>query len=979
MRKHRGLTRGKSILFHGLQQLSAFLAFTCIAMLVFYSFTFVRTNNANYSGERILYDWNLFSEEVSFEETSTFDSMLMDSLQEIIRYNVAKSQLEVDGKFDGSKVIDVRAFVNRKDNLQSGLDIVPGFEDGSKEDVRNDAPTAEYYLEDLLKWERYGVAYEVVTMSEYDFVTYFGADYLQWYDVNPTEEQRETLNNAFGEKVTQLLIDRAFEIYGYEGMYTFDAKKESAAQIEAYEKVTENQAADIELLPEKTEQAESYEYYELAIYPTTVHLAFADLLLNGVPVNYTYVDDTTGEIMVEVLVLNERYQTADEQTLFSKVDSWEEYYTLVYQVRQAVSDLAYNYNEYLDFAEKYGTGATNIVYTFEMTMMGEQVLVSNLHGAEGASFDTIKLSAEELDEHFRTAYGRYMIYRPQTMTFESNTGIIEEDDLFEAFSNYEYAYPETAEIWLAVDTTYPVSDRFSQAADAYDFMHPYAYVVAVMGGMCIFGWLILFLFLSVMTGYRREKEEKEAVLTLSWVDSIPTEIAAVLSGGIGLGSFWAVIYVMSIIRNGFSGAGLDYICAHRMQVALLTGLLSMLGSAFFCICWYSLIRRIKTHTLWKKSLTYLLYRCTIGRLAKAVKKVAIKLYDNSSIAMRGILVLGGIVLFNFIMGAVFYRYRRAFIYYGGMVFILFALFILGVNGVALFCWVCSHEKRKKIIEGIGRIKDGEVAHQVDTAGLHGENLELAEAVNSIGEGIKNAVETSMKDERLKADLITNVSHDIKTPLTSIINYVDLLKREKIETEPVKGYIEILDAKSQRLKQLTDDLVEASKISSGNITLIMERINLNELIHQSLGEFSEKFEEKSLSIMESIGSGAVYIKADSRRIWRVIENLFGNIYKYALEGTRVYLDMLYTEDGRYVSLSLKNISAQPLNIQADELTERFIRGDVSRSTEGSGLGLSIAKNLTELQDGKFNIYLDGDLFKVTLTFPVYEEAIHPIME
>ncbi len=228
----------------------------------------------------------------------------------------------------------------------------------------------------------------------------------------------------------------------------------------------------------------------------------------------------------------------------------------------------------------------------------------------------------------------------------------------------------------------------------------------------------------------------------------------------------------------------------------------------------------------------------------------------------------------------------------------------------------------------------------------------------------------MKDERLKADLITNVSHDIKTPLTSIVNYVDLLKREKIESQPVKGYIEVLEAKSQRLKQLTDDLVEASKISSGNITLIMEKINLTELLQQSLGEFSEKFEEKNLQIVEDCQGDAFYIEADSRRIWRVIENLFQNICKYALEGTRVYLDIGQAPEKEEVVLSLKNISAQRLNIRAEELTERFIRGDVSRSTEGSGLGLSIAKNLTELQNGTFEIYLDGDLFKVTLTFPLY---------
>ena len=258
--------------------------------------------------------------------------------------------------------------------------------------------------------------------------------------------------------------------------------------------------------------------------------------------------------------------------------------------------------------------------------------------------------------------------------------------------------------------------------------------------------------------------------------------------------------------------------------------------------------------------------------------------------------------------------------------------------------------------------------------MHGENRALAEAVNSIGDGIQDAVATSMKDERLKADLITNVSHDIKTPLTSIINFVKLLKREDIADERIRGYIEVLDAKSQRLKQLTDDLVEASKISSGNISLQMERINFVELINQTIGEFMEKMEEKCLQVIPVMPERPVYIEADSRRIWRVVENLFGNVYKYALEGTRVYLDLTEKEEnGRKTAVfSMKNISAQPLNIDADELTERFIRGDVSRSTEGSGLGLSIAKNLTELQNGKFDIYLDGDLFKVILTFPCMEE-------
>ena len=232
-----------------------------------------------------------------------------------------------------------------------------------------------------------------------------------------------------------------------------------------------------------------------------------------------------------------------------------------------------------------------------------------------------------------------------------------------------------------------------------------------------------------------------------------------------------------------------------------------------------------------------------------------------------------------------------------------------------------------------------------------------------------AVQEQMKSERLKADLITNVSHDIKTPLTSIINYVDLLKRENIENEKAKDYIRVLDEKSQRLKQLTEDLVEASKISSGNIKLEFMNLNLNELVQQVNGEFAERFEGRNLDLICILQPEPLLIRADSRRIWRVLENLYVNVCKYAMPGTRVYVDAI-KKDGK-IQLSIKNISENPLNFQADELTERFIRGDVSRSTEGSGLGLSIAKNLTVLQHGSFNIYLDGDLFKVTIMF---DEAV-----
>ena len=223
----------------------------------------------------------------------------------------------------------------------------------------------------------------------------------------------------------------------------------------------------------------------------------------------------------------------------------------------------------------------------------------------------------------------------------------------------------------------------------------------------------------------------------------------------------------------------------------------------------------------------------------------------------------------------------------------------------------------------------------------------------------------MKSERLKAELITNVSHDIKTPLTSIINYSDLLKNEKINNEKANEYIDILYNKSQRLKRLTEDLIEASKIQTGNVSLKEERINVVELIRQATGEFEDKFNQKGLNTIIDCKQNEIFILADSRYMYRIIENLFSNISKYALENSRVYIDIKINGDN--VRIDIKNISKDKLNISADELMQRFVRGESSRTTEGSGLGISIAQNLTILQGGKFELVLDGDLFKVRMNF------------
>lgn len=274
--------------------------------------------------------------------------------------------------------------------------------------------------------------------------------------------------------------------------------------------------------------------------------------------------------------------------------------------------------------------------------------------------------------------------------------------------------------------------------------------------------------------------------------------------------------------------------------------------------------------------------------------------------------------------------------------------------------------KSRIKRGVEAIARGQVEYQIPLTGLRGEQLEVAKYINKIGDGLDKALEESMKNERLKTDLITNVSHDIKTPLTSIINYVELLKRENFEDPRIQNYLKVLEEKAFRLKTLTEDVVEASKVSSGNIKLEMMNLNLIELINQTSAEFDEKFEARDLQFILHTPSEPVIIYADGRRMWRVFANVFSNAAKYAMEHSRVYAD-LYQND-REVFFTIKNISEQPLNISPDELTERFIRGDVSRSTEGSGLGLSIARNLTELQGGSFELYLDGDLFKVMIRFP-----------
>ena len=278
--------------------------------------------------------------------------------------------------------------------------------------------------------------------------------------------------------------------------------------------------------------------------------------------------------------------------------------------------------------------------------------------------------------------------------------------------------------------------------------------------------------------------------------------------------------------------------------------------------------------------------------------------------------------------------------------------------------ICLALRRLK--EGARTIADGALNHRVSTKYLYGDFKEHALDLNRIGDGLSRSVDSRLRAERMKTELITNVSHDLKTPLTSIVNYVDLLKKEEL-TGTAGEYVEVLDRQAARLKKLTEDLVEASKASTGSLNVSVERVNLSELLGQAQAEYALRLAETGLKTIVNAPAQPVEIWADGKYVWRILDNLLSNVCKYAMPDTRVYLDV--RTEGDKAVLSVKNISRECLNISADELMERFVRGDSSRTTEGSGLGLSIAQSLAKLMGGQLNIVVDGDLFKAEVTLPM----------
>ena len=904
----------KRIVLHTLQHLAA------IGIAVMLGIIAVNSNIVvdNMYGDQIGYRVRLMDNAGEFEDSRIFTDVFRNAINDITRLAVIKGQLETNGVFDGSRIIDVTEFVNRISQ-------------------KSECPvSASFQLDELIRWGKYGLEMQTVNFqSKFDFIVYFGYDYV--FDSYGFHEQLK----KFGfteEEITDII--------------TWDLRNETdRAEADSDPEMDDIWMTDFDFMEQEEAYETAREYVEMLWgIDELFSVIKEEMEAVGKPVE---VLNRGGQEIISMEMLVPRYDTVTDQSIVASCSNWPEYCMLEANVMETVEALAYNYSLYQNQNDLYARGRTNLQFFISTTTRGGQEYYTNMEDSFAS------LSDSEKTEYFRNL-GKYVVYFPDAMRLESNANITE-DEMFDNVSDYEYAFPENTKLWIGVNTDFPVlGDQFYLAQDTYNSIIPHVWIILIATGVFVLIWAGIGGYITYTTG--KTEKDGQIVSRLYIFDRLPTEVTIVLLllAVYGLSRLFGMIYG-NIYENIFyrnSRATIQQIAAAKQYMLGLIGIFGLLSSLVLGLFWYSLVRRLQCSNLWQCSIICKI--CTgLGRGIRAM-------LENHNAVIRTLMPYNIFLLANLLCVIAVYELRDA---PNRLIWIPLLVIVLLDGGVGIYIFRRSAE-RGEIISGISRIRGGDIGYVLDSEHLHGDNKELAASVNNMGDGIRKAVATSMKDERMQADLITNVSHDIKTPLTSIINYVDLLKREKITQEPARGYIDVLDTKAQRLKQLTDDLLEASKISSGNIQLDNSRLDLTELIRQSVGEFSEKLEAKQLQIMIKEPSSPAYIYADSRRMWRVVENLFHNICKYAMAGTRVYVD-LEKEEGM-VAVSMKNISETALNISPDELTERFVRGDLSRSSEGSGLGLSIAKNLTELQKGEFRIVLDGDLFKVILRFEEYRE-------
>ena len=630
-------------------------------------------------------------------------------------------------------------------------------------------------------------------------------------------------------------------------------------------------------------------------------------------------DIKTAETIDQTNLFADNYISSIYNTI-SKINKsvdryFTEYYDSIY-----LADSYYRYSEMIKYL--IIDTQTNAVYTnIDLGYVSEYSSSSlNFENNLPASY-----LSEEIKNEFSKNDGFYFNYNCTTKTLDTNINNEKIQYLDQSYLKNTLEKNSTLEIYTVINNNPSFTNEFFIQKILFDISKNLGDIPIILVPFMIILVLGMGIYLLYALGHKKDISG----IYLNRFDKWPIEISGCLI-------LIAVTIVIVLINESY---GVGYNETASLILSIITiSLFAILYALLMCLC-STIIKKIKSHTLWNSSLIY--------KFLKWLKKIVEAILKDLNVNAKIIAIFLGIILISLILA----NTNILFL----LIFWIFVLYMI----------IKKISELVKLREALKDIYSGQTDKRLNIDEFKGELKEVATYINDIQSGFSNAVNESLKSERMKTELITNVSHDIKTPLTSIINYVDLLKAEQIDNEKAKEYLEVLDSKSQRLKKLIEDLVEASKASSGNIKLNIERINLVELIKQTTGEFEDKFNEKNLNVEINASQDNIYVEADNRYMYRVIENLFSNISKYALEGSRVYIDV--TKNGNEAKIEIKNISKDKLNITADELMQRFVRGDKSRTTEGTGLGLSISKSLTELQNGKFNVIIDGDLFKVEIVF------------
>lgn len=496
-----------------------------------------------------------------------------------------------------------------------------------------------------------------------------------------------------------------------------------------------------------------------------------------------------------------------------------------------------------------------------------------------------------------------------------------------------------------LDPALPAQDTLAVLSALFTRLYAWRYALPILCLGLLLVAALLYVYLLCAAGRRPGAEGVQP----GRLHRVPTDVLYVCAAGLA-----ALLLALASLL-AFGGT-LVYASVSAFVPLLLVCAVCGAGEALLLVgVSMSTAVRVKTRTWLSSMLVYRALRCLLRGARSAWSGVSAVLH-NLPLVWKLLLACGGYVLLSVVL------INEAF--YSSDLYLLLYL-LLSAAGALLLCrYAVGFDRLRR---GAQKLAGGELACRVETKGMPRGVRTLAEDLGRVSEGAQRALEERMKSERMKTDLITNVSHDLKTPLTSIVNYVELLKKEELHNETAAGYVAVLDRQAQRLKKLTEDVVEASKASSGAINVRLAQLDAAELIRQCAAEYGERFAAAQLTPVLRLPDGPLLVRADGRLLWRVFDNLLGNAVKYAMPGTRVYFDA--EAQHNEALLSVRNISREPLEKSGDELMERFVRGDASRRAEGSGLGLSIAGSLMALQGGTLAVLPDGDLFRADVRLPL----------